>query len=379
MSIINRMLRELDRRRAGGEEGNGALRSQVRVVAPPSRSSGEWFWRVVAMLLFVAAGWTVWVIYQLQPRTVATELAHRAAEGTRRRTPVAPVSAASPGAAPAAAQPAPTMAVAPVAPIAEAAKPVPEKLAAPIEMLRLALTIDTPLAPRPQKTAGRPEGSAATKMTPSEPVARAPTSPGTARVEKRDRERGAGDRAELEFRRAANLLNGGRVADAEDALIAALEADRSHQAARQTLIALYIEQRRIDEALRQLQQGVEANPAYVPFTVALARVHVDRGNFDEALKVLENSKSTAQVSPDFHALRGAVLQRQGRHAEAAEAYRQALNTGAQTGTSWVGLGISLEAMSLRREAAEAFRRGVASGTLSPEVRSYAEQRVQYLQ
>jgi MSHA biogenesis protein MshN len=331
------------------------------------------------MLLFVAAGWTVWVIYQLQPRTVATELAHRAAEGTRRRTPVAPVSAASPGAAPAAAQPAPTMAVAPVAPIAEAAKPVPEKLAAPIEMLRLALTIDTPLAPRPQKTAGRPEGSAATKMTPSEPVARAPTSPGTARVEKRDRERGAGDRAELEFRRAANLLNSGRVADAEDALIAALEADRSHQAARQTLIALYIEQRRIDEALRQLQQGVEANPAYVPFTVALARVHVDRGNFDEALKVLEQSKTAAQASPDFHALRGAVLQRQARHAEAAEAYRQALNSGAQTGTSWVGLGISLEAMSLRREAAEAFRRGIASGTLSPEVRSYAEQRVQYLQ
>lgn len=378
MSIINRMLRELDRRRAGGEEGNGALRSQVRVVAAASRSSGEWFWRVVALLLFVAAGWTVWVIYQLQPRTVATELAHRAAEGTRRRTPVTPAGTASPP-APSAAQPATALAATPAAPVAEAEKPVPEKLAAPIEMLRLALTIDTPLAPRPQKTAGRSEGSAATKMAPTEPVARAPTSPGTARVEKRDRERGASDRAELEFRRAANLLNSGRVADAEDALIAALDADRSHQAARQTLIALYIEQRRIDEALRHLQEGLDANPAYVPFAVALARVHVDRGNFDEALRVLEKSKSTAQVSPDFHALRGAVLQRQARHAEAADAYRQALNSGAQTGTSWVGLGISLEALSLRREAAEAFRRGIASGTLSPEVRSYAEQRVQYLQ
>ncbi|HEX9182836.1 MAG TPA: tetratricopeptide repeat protein [Burkholderiales bacterium] len=378
MSIINRMLRELDRRRAGGEEGNGALRSQVRVVSAPSRSSGEWFWRVVAMLLFAAAGWTVWVIYQLQPRAVATELAHRAAEGTRRRASVTPVGVASPGPAPSAEQPATAPAVAP-APVAEAKKPIPEKLAAPIEMLRLALTIDTPLAPRPQQTSARSEGSAATKAAPSEPVARAQATQGTARVEKRDRERGAGDRAELEFRRAANLLNSGRVADAEDALIAALDADRTHQAARQTLIALYIEQRRIDEALRHLQQGLEANPTYVPFAVALARVHVDRGNFDEAIKVLEQSRPTAQASPDFHALRGAVLQRKGRHAEAAEAYRQALNSGAQTGTSWVGLGISLEAMSLRREAAEAFRRGVASGTLSPEVRSYAEQRAQYLQ
>src|SRR5574339_615940 len=95
MSIINRMLRELDRRRAAGDEGGAALRSQVRAVAPPSRSSAEWFWRVVAILLFLAAAWTVWVIYQLQPRTVATELAQRAAEGTRRRTPTAPVAAPS--------------------------------------------------------------------------------------------------------------------------------------------------------------------------------------------------------------------------------------------------------------------------------------------
>jgi MSHA biogenesis protein MshN len=183
----------------------------------------------------------------------------------------------------------------------------------------------------------------------------------------------------MEFRRAAALLNSGRVADAEDALNAALAADRSHQAARQTLIALYLEQRRIDDALRHLQEGLDANPSYTPFAVALARIHVDRHNYDEALKVLDQSKALAQGNADYHALRAAVLQRLARHAEAADAYRQALNSGAQTGTSWVGLGISLEALGLRREAAEAFRRGVATGTLAPEVRIYAEQRVQYLQ
>jgi MSHA biogenesis protein MshN len=198
-------------------------------------------------------------------------------------------------------------------------------------------------------------------------------------VEKRDRVRGASDHAELEFRRAAALLNSGRVADAEDALIAALGADRSHQAARQTLIALYIEQRRIDDALRHLQEGVELNPSYAPFAVALARIHVDRRNFDEALQVLDPSKVAGQGNADLHALRGAVLQRLARQAEAADAYRMALNSGPQTGTSWVGLGISLEALGRRPEAAEAFRRGIATGALTADVRAYAEQRVLYLQ
>jgi MSHA biogenesis protein MshN len=378
MSIINRMLRELDRRRAAGGEADASLRAQVRAVAPPSRASSEWFWRVVAMLLFLAAGWTVWVIYQLQPRTVATELAHRAAEGTRRRTPAAPVGAAPPAPVPAPVQAAPVVAEASPATTAAAQKPVPEKLAAPIETLRLALTIDTPLAPRPQKPDAKPAPGAPGRAAQPESLARAPTTTGSARVEKRDRERGPGDRAEMEFRRAAMLLNSGRVADAEDALLAALAADRSHQAARQTLIALYLEQRRIDDAQRHLQEGLAANPDYAPFAVALARIHVDRRNYDEALQLLEQFKASGQGSADFHALRGAVLQRQGRHPEAADAYRQALGTGVQTGTSWVGLGISLEALGRRPEAAEAFRRGIATGGLSPDVRAYVEQRLPYL-
>jgi MSHA biogenesis protein MshN len=375
MSIINRMLRELDRRRAAGDEGDAALRAQVRAVVPASRGSAEWFWRVVAMLLFLAAGWTVWVIYQLQPRTVATELAHRAAESTRRRAPLAPGSAPALAGAQQSSQAAVT---APAAPAA-ASKPVPERLAAPIETLRLALTIDTPLAPRPPQAASKAASDSPARQV-AEPVARpAGTPPGGAvRVEKRDRERAPGDRAELEYRRAAALLNGGRVADAEDALRRALAEDNRHHAARQTLIALYLEQGRIEDALQHLREGLDANPAYVPFGVALARIHVDRRNYEEALKVLEPVRATAQGNPDFHALRGAVLQRLSRHNEAADAYRQALNSGAQTGTSWVGLGISLEAQGMRPEAAEAFRRGIATGTLAPDVRAYVDQRLAYL-
>lgn len=386
MSLINKMLQELDRRHARTAAQGQAPHPEVRAVHA-ARGSSEWFWRVVAALMLVAAVWTLWVVYQLQPRSVATELAYRAVESSRRRAVTAPAPApvASTTAAPSApvatdspAAPSATAAVPAAIPVAVA--PAPEKLAAPIETLRLALTIDTPLASRPARSANAaspgvtaPAAGAATSRPP------AASGRESARVEKREREGSPVERAEAEFRRAALMLERGRVADAEQALIAALNAQHAHQAARQTLIALYLEQGRIDEARRHLQEGLAVNPAYMPFAVALARIHVDRREYSVALEILDKARTTGQTNTEFHALRAATLQRMSRHAEAADAYRMALGFGVQSGATWVGLGISLDALGRKPEAAEAFRRGVAAGALTDEVRAYADQRVRQLQ
>jgi MSHA biogenesis protein MshN len=376
MSIINKMLQELDRRHARAAPPGQSLHPEVRAVRA-AHGSGEWFWRTVSALMLVGAAWTVWVVYQLQPKLIATELAERAAENSRRRA----------AAAPAARPPVPAASLAAASAVrtqnvpaeAKVATPAPERLAAPIEMLRLALTIDTPLAPHPARKAVPAQQVKPTRQAPpprarAEPVRAAPS-----HIEKRERDHSPTDRAENYFRKAAQMLERGRVVDAEGALLAALEADQAHRAARQTLVALYLEQGRFDDARRHLQEGLAFNPAYAPFAVALARIHVDRGDYREALAVLETAATAGQENPDFHALHGAVLQRLGRHDAAADAYRKALATGRQSGAAWVGLGIALEAQGKRPEAAEAFRRGMASGTLADEVRTYAEQRVRQLQ
>lgn len=362
MSVINKMLQELDRRHARSAPPGQTLHPEVRAVRS-ARSPGEWFWRTVAGLMLIAAAWTLWVVYQLQPRSIATELAERAAASGAPHKPVALASlTAAPATGP---QPVPVETV--------AVKPAPEKLAAPIEMLRLALTLDTPLAPRPPRQAAPAPTEKRTR------VAAAPQSRAVAaHIEKRERDRSPADRAENHFRRAAQMLERGRVADAEDALLAALDADHAHQAARQTLVALYIEQGRIEDARRHLQEGLAFNPGYAPFAVALARIHVDRGNFAESLAVLEQAAAAGRGNPDFHTLHGAVLQRLGRHGQAADAYRLALGSAPQSGATWVGLAISLEAQGHLPEAAEAYRRGVASGTLADEVRAYADQRARQL-
>jgi len=376
MSIINKMLQELDRRHARSAPPGQSLHPEVRAVRA-TRASGEWFWRTVAGLMLVAAAWTLWVVYQLQPRPIATELAESAAQDSRRGAaasgaPHEPVALASlTGAAATAAQPVPVETV--------AAKPAPEKLAAPIEILRLALTIDTPLAPRPQRQSAPAPAEKRTPRVAAAPKPRAePARTAPARIEKRELDRSPADRAENHFRRAAQMLERGRVADAEDALLAALDADSAHQAARQTLVALYIEQGRIEDARRHLQEGFALHPGYAPFAVALARIHVDRGDFAAALTVLEQAAAAGRGNPDFHVLHGAVLQRLRRHGQAADAYRLALGSAPQSGATWVGLAISLEAQGHLLEAAEAYRRGVASGTLADEVRAYADQRARQL-
>jgi len=375
MSVINKMLQDLDRRNAQAAPPARKPFADVRAIGG-ARGGAEWFWRVVAALMLVAAAWTAWVIYQLQPRSVATELAHRAAEDTRRRAVMAAQSRPAP-------QPAATSvaASAPSQHEVVVPQPAPEKLAAPMETLRLALTIDTPLAPPARRPAaseapGRKAAAPAVRPAPRESAA---TPPAAARIEKRARDRLPEDRAENEFRRAAQFLRHGRVVDAEEALLTALEADGAHQSARQTLIALYIEQGRTDDARAHLEQGLALNPGHSPYSVALARIHVDRGDHSKALEVLDKVGADASRDADFHAMRGAILLRMSRHAEAAEAYRLALGGSAQNGASWVGLGIALNELGRSAEARDAFRRGIATGSLSDDLRAYAEQRVRQLQ
>ncbi|MFY9316588.1 MAG: hypothetical protein WAO95_13635, partial [Burkholderiales bacterium] len=92
MSIINKMLQDLDRRQGRADPGADAAISQVRSVSAP-RKDREWFWRIIALLMIIAVAWVAWIAWQLQPRQpVATELALEAAKSTP-RTP-APAAAA---------------------------------------------------------------------------------------------------------------------------------------------------------------------------------------------------------------------------------------------------------------------------------------------
>jgi MSHA biogenesis protein MshN len=416
VSVINKMLQELDRRNATAGSEAEQPPQQVKVVAS-SRGGHEWFWRIVAVLMLGAVAWVAWVAFQLQPRpSIATELAFKAAEQARISPTVSGATSAPP---PSAAPPAP--APTPAAPVAAAPPGEAQKAPArePSETLKLAQAIETPISERPLQEAPKPEAAkpeakvAAPAPQPSPPApapppavtatpepakppaaepkavppqaviaapkteTRAPPQTSKALVDKRDRARSATETSETHFRRAAVFLNQGRVSEAEDHLVGALQADPSHAAARQAYVALLLEQQRLDAAKRVLLETLTSNPAQPTFALALARIFAEQRDYFAALDAMDRAGSVAR-NADFQALRGTVLQRMGRHPEAVEAYEVAVQGAAQPGTTWVGMGISLEAVGRKADAAQAYRRSLGGG-LNREVREYAESRVRALE
>jgi MSHA biogenesis protein MshN len=368
MSVINKMLKELDQRQAPPSLGGPAVRP-ARVGVETAGKGKEAFWRLLAFLMLASMVWIAVVAYQLQAQPVVTNLAFKAAgDASVRRVAPPPV--------PVAAVPA-----------------VPEQGTAALplinpELLKLAPSIETPIpsAPRPLAAPG-PKILSAARVPPKEaetllgagspqspkPLAGpAEGNPSQGKVEKGNRPRTPGELAEAEFRRGAGLLNEGRVGDAKEVFSAALKADRNHESARQALIALLLDERQIGPARLLLQDGLAINPGNAVFASSLARILIEAREYDGALKVLQGASAAGASSAEYQALTGAAYQRLGNHRQAAEAYQAALRIVPGSGSSWIGLAISLKALDHPNEAAEAFRRALATESLTPELRGFAE-------
>ena len=355
MSLVNRMLRDLDRRQAADAAPADMPPGQVRVV-PRSPARHEWFWRIVAALLLVSVAWVLWVTYQLRPRpALATPLAFAAADEAKRR----PVETA------------PEVVKPPVQPEAQpqvaAAPPPPLQL----EFLKLAQLIETPIPDRPAP-APKPKSSAPHPA--AGPVSLTPP----ASLSKRNRPRTADAEAESLFREGVGMLNQGRVTEAQQDFAAALKRYPAHEPARQALVSILIDRSQLDEARRLLEEGLALNAAQAQFAAVLARIHVEQRNYTAAADVLNASREAGREDADYQLLLGAVLQRLGRHAEAAEALRNAVELKKQPAATWVALGVSLEATGKRAQAVDAYRRSLAAVPGNHDTRSYAEMRIRAL-
>lgn len=397
MSVINQVLQDLEKRGVPRNPHDG-LGGQVRAVSgrPGLR------WPLAAAAAAIAAGAAGWILI----------LANRAP------------SLAQPPASPAAQT---TIAVqVPAAPVIQAAKPDESAAAAePAQPAsRLTLELSTPPFPRslvPQppavwtaesqpaapviRTAPRSESGkslmakAATEAaapreartqqpreaTASAPaIAKAPAGSGNlsgaeeaaARQFKQVTPR---QRADNEFRRAVGLMQQGRVSEALQGYEQALQIDPGHEAARQAMVSLLIENKRVGEAERHLRDGLKADPKQVGFAMTLARIQVERGELAPAVETLEKVQNHGQGQPDYRAFLAALLQRQSRHKEAAEHYQAAVRMAPNAGLWLMGLGISLEAEHRLSEAQEAFRRARGSNSLNPELTAFVDQRLRQIQ
>jgi len=388
MSLINKMLRDLDKRHAAQEGGTapaGGLSRHMRPV-PERTLASDFFWRTMAMTMLFAVGWVAWLVWQLTPpHPIVTELAYPSA----RARIASPSDVASPrsDSAPAPQALAPQPAPPPAAPIPAAgpasAQATPQHSdRVNFDMLRLATELTNPIPQRSSRASSSRSGSRAPAGAAKAVAAQAALADDPdAAPGKIDRRSNASsrNRAESEFRRAVNLVNQGRIAEGMDGFRRVLEIDPGHEAARQTLVALLLETKRVDEAAASLREGLALNAGNTGFAMLLARIMVERNDIPAALIVLQRHAAPADRNPDFHAFAAALYQRLDRHQEAIEQYQRALGLAPSAGVWWLGLGISFQAVEQRKDALEAFTRAKSAGNLAPDLLAFVEQRLRQLQ
>jgi MSHA biogenesis protein MshN len=182
-------------------------------------------------------------------------------------------------------------------------------------------------------------------------------------------------RAEVEYTRGASALQQGRLAEARSGFEAALQTDPAYHAARQALAGVLLDAGQPAEAMLILQEGLQLAPTQFGFAMMTARLHVDRGEIDAAVQTLARSADYAGNSADYAGFYAGLLQRQKKHAEAVGMFDRALRLRPNSGVWLLGMGISLEALGRGAEAQESFRRARATGNLTPELQTFADQRL----
>ncbi|MDH5511606.1 MAG: tetratricopeptide repeat protein [Gammaproteobacteria bacterium] len=241
------------------------------------------------------------------------------------------------------------------------AEPASVKAGTTVPVANVQTTDAQTAVPIPQKPVAKPEPA----IMPSE----------NAVMDKRMKPFSPNETAESEYRRAVDLLQKGRMADAEKNLKLALQADAAHTPSRELLAGLMLQRGHWREAGELLEQGIEAVPAHYPFAQLLARVHVEHGADQKAVSVMEGSRRAGAENPEYLAFLAALYQRVGKHAEAIKTFNEAVTLNPQESRSWLGLGISLEATQDWEAAGTAYQRAIASGTLDDKLLKYARQRL----
>ena len=183
--------------------------------------------------------------------------------------------------------------------------------------------------------------------------------------------------AEIAYSKGYKLLQQGRMHQGKQFLREALSLYVPHIKAREMLAGIHIKSGHFINAAELLKEGVGVVPDYPLFAQLYARVLLEQKNPQLAIEVLNRGSSSATMSaePDYFALLAATYQRVNNHEKAIDIYLQLVKARPSTGIWWLGLGISLEKLGKNKEALDAYRRAQNTGSLKSGLVKFTNNRV----
>lgn len=185
--------------------------------------------------------------------------------------------------------------------------------------------------------------------------------------------------AEIAYKKGYKFLQQGRMHQGKESLRNALSLYIPHIKAREMLAGIYIKSGRYIDAAELLSEGVKVVPEYPLFAQLYARVLLEQSNPQLAIKILEQGSARMKVEPDYYALLAATYQRVKNHKKAVDIYLQLVKVRPSAGIWWLGLGISLEKSGKNKEALEAYQRAQKTGSLKAGLVKFTNNRVSALQ
>lgn len=198
------------------------------------------------------------------------------------------------------------------------------------------------------------------------------------KLDKRAKQGSVQQQADNEFRKAVAAMQQGHINDALAGFETALQIDPGHEAARQALVALLLENKRNEDAERVLKEGLDRNLKNTQFAMVLARLQLERDSPWSALLTLQKTLPYASQQADYQAFVAAMLQRVGRHREAVARYQKALQLKPDSAVWLMGQGISWQALQRKEEARDAFKRAMDMHTLNEDLQAFIMQRMKEL-
>lgn len=107
-----------------------------------------------------------------------------------------------------------------------------------------------------------------------------------------------------------------------------------------------------------------------------ARVFVDEGKLTQAIALLERGASpTLKEYPDYYALLAALYQRHAQYSMAIALYEHLIETNPDKSVWWLGLAIAMESSGDQVHAVDAYAHARQSGGLNPELSAYAAKQI----
>lgn len=364
MSVINKMLQDLDKRQQGHSLSN-VTAQQVQYLGRPNSPRTWWLISLLALLL---GGLAVYALQRSERQDTAiaadtpatesshatqsshaTESNHQLESSPQTSAPIEAITTNTASTAPAAND------VQATATQATAAQATATKVidAKPIEAQVTEAQVTDVLVEDVQPKASGQMAVKEVKLSPSQ-------------------------LAQKQLALASDAEKQGQLPKAMDHYAKALKLDSSQHGARKQLAALYYGQHELSKAADVLSQGRLLYPQEFEFALLLARVQHAMGDTTAALASLKHI-------PDSHALarqkwlaQTDLAQQQGQFTLVEQAYRQLLQQEPQQAKWWMGLAYALDSQKQFAEASQAYRSALGYSGLSTQATAFIEQRLQQL-